>query len=139
MAAVAGGLLAKHGLEPKALHQTNILDPETSAQQMVSKEVIRVKHAPDMNFMESVRHFTFLLSKKNLKFVNGGKAQEPKNLASKIEGFSETIQQALATYYSQNRKDQTPVVSNDLRNSSSCTADVATAMFRESRKNQNSE
>ena len=80
-ASVAASLLAKYGLKPKALHQTNILDPETSAERMVSKEVtltliitiahahthshlhhhpqvIRVKDAPDMNFMESVRHFT---------------------------------------------------------------------------------
>merc|ERR1711881_666639 len=100
-ACAAAALLKKYGLKPRALNETNILTPETPAQRMVSREVLRVKHAPDMNFMESVRHFTFLLSKENLKFVNGGKAQEPKNLASKIEGFSETIQQALATYYSQ--------------------------------------
>merc|ERR1719174_1080212 len=36
---------------------------------MVSKEVIRVQHAPDMNLPQTVRHFTFLLSAQDRKRV----------------------------------------------------------------------
>ena len=77
-----------------------------------------------MNFMESVRHFTFLLSKKNLRFVNGEKAQDRETIASKVEGFSKTIHKALAAY--------APVASSPRKNSSTLTADAATAMFQES-------
>ena len=102
-----------------------------------------------MNFIETVRHFTFLLSKKNLQFVNEHEAEEPKNLAREIEGFSETIQQVIATYYAPEREEKIPVVSNDpqhspdvenpshVPHSSARTADVATAMFTESKKEQN--
>ena len=136
-------------LKPKSLRQPDILTPEASAQRLLSKEVIRVKDAPDMNLLETVRHFTFLLSKKNLQFVKGGKSKKPKNLAGTIEGFSKTIQQALATHYSQEREEHAAVVSDDLQNSqnsldtenptdvqhsSARTADVATAMFRESNR-----
>ena len=116
---------------------------------MASKEVLRVKHAPDMNLMETVRHFTFLLSKKNLEFLNGRKSEKPKNLERKIEGFSKSIQQALATHYSQEREEQAAVASDDLkksfdtenpphvRHSCTLTADVATVMFNESNKKSN--
>ena len=55
---------------------------------MVSKEVIRVKHAPDMNLSEAVRHFAFLLSEQNVKFVQGKKSQQHANLKRDIEEFS---------------------------------------------------
>ena len=67
----AAALLAKYGLESKALEDTNIMTAEKPVQRMVSKEVLRVKHAPDMNFLETVSHLTFLLSKPNLQFVKG--------------------------------------------------------------------
>ena len=99
-----------------------------------------------MNFMESVRHFTFLLSEQNLEFVNGRKSKEPNALVREIEDFSETIQQALATYYSNQCERPTTIIApNDLerslitenplhaRHSSARTADVASVMFRESR------
>ena len=68
-------LLAKYGLKPMSLHQTNIMSPETSVETMLSKEVLRVKDAPDMDLMEAVTHFTSRLSKKNLVRNN-----EPNNL-----------------------------------------------------------
>ena len=133
-------------ITPKSLRQTNILNSETAAQRLLSKEVIRVKDAPDMNFMESVRHFTFLLSEQNLEFVNGRKSKKTNILAREIEDFSETIQQALATFNSnQCEHPTTTIASKDLerssstentshiRHSSARTADVASAMFRESR------
>ena len=89
---------------------------------MLSKEVIRVKDAPDMNLIEGVRHFTFLLSEKHLEFVNGRKTKEPENIAREIEAFSGEIQQVLATHYSH------------IRHSSMRTANVATEMLRESRR-----
>ena len=151
VAAAAGGLLAKYGLKPKALHQTNILSPETSAEQMTSEEVIRVKHAPDMNFMEAVRHCTFLLSENNLEFANGRKSKEPNALVREVEACSETIEQALATYSSGQRESPTTIASDDdpkaplnaekplrVRHSSRLTADVATEMFRESRSRRKS-
>ena len=99
-----------------------------------------------MNFMESLRHFTFLLSKKNLEFVNGRKSRTATTIARQIEDFSKPIQQALATYYAQDREDQPAAVSTDLGNSldtenppnarhaSTRTVDVASAMFRESNR-----
>merc|ERR1719174_867805 len=123
------------------------MTPETSAERMVSKEVLRVKHAPDMNLMEAVRHFTFLLSKRNLRFANGEKAKEPKNLDRQIKRFSKknSIRQTLSAYYSKESEEQAAAVSNDPRksvdventssvglDSPTLTADVATAMFRES-------
>ena len=93
-----------------------------------------------MNFIETVRHFTFLLSKKNLEFVNGRKSRTATTIARNIEGFSKPIQYALATHYVQEREDHPAAVSNEVdaenppnvRHSSTRTADVATAMFRES-------
>ena len=65
--AVAGAaLLGKYGVKWRSLDKTNIMTAETQAQRMVSKRVLQVKHAANMNFMETVRHFTFLLSEKNL-------------------------------------------------------------------------
>ena len=103
-----------------------------------------------MNFMESVRHFTFLLSKKNLEFVNGRKSRTAKAIARKIEDFSQPIQQALATHYAQEHEDQTTTIPNEMRNSvdlespshvrhsSTRTVDVSTAMFRESNRERES-
>ena len=145
-ASVAAALLAKYGLKPKALHQTNILSPETSAQRMMSKEVLRVKDAPDMNLLETVRHFSFLLSKKTLKFINGEKSKSGESLECEIEEFSAQIQEDLAKYYSEQHKEQKVEVSIDPENfpdnatsapvealsSSARTANAATAMFEES-------
>ena len=39
---------------------------ETSAERLLSAEVLKVKHAPDMSLMETVMHFTSLLYKENL-------------------------------------------------------------------------
>jgi len=126
-ACAAAALLKKYGLKPRALNETNILTPETPAQRMVSKEVLRVKHAPDMNFMETVRHFTFLLSKKNLKFVNKRKLKDHEVLKREIEEFSTKIQEALATY------NPTSLQFNDGSTSLDNTASIATKMLQESK------
>ena len=138
-------------ITPKSLRQTDVLSSETAAQRLLSKEVIRVKHAPDMNFMESVRHFTFLLSEQNLGFVNGRKSKEPNALVREVEACSETIEQALATYSSIQRDSPTTNASDDdpeaplntekpfrVRHSSRLTADMATEMFQESRSRRKS-
>ena len=138
-------------ITPKSLRQTDVLTSETAAQRLLSKEVIRVKDAPDMNFMETVRHFTFLLSKNNLQFANGRKPKDRNTLAREIKAFSETIQQALATHYSIQCENPSTSASNDdletslltkkamqVRHSSMLTADVATEMFRESRSRRKS-
>ena len=145
-AATASALLVKYGLQPRALRETNILSPETSAERMTSEEVIRVKHAPDMNFMEAVRHFTFLLSKENLNFVNGQQCKDSETLhdaysrysklKDEIVGFSEEIQEALKKYYPDHCEEQTHVVSSDLTlapTATTHTANAATAMAQESK------
>ena len=81
-----------------------------------------------------------------MQFVNGHKAKEPKNIAREIENFSKTVQEALATYYSQEREGnavsidpQHSLHTENTSLSSSCTADMATAMFQESgSSNENS-
>ena len=95
---------------------------------MVSREVLRVKHAPDMNFMESVRHFTFLLSKTNLEVdTTKRELKDHEVLKREIEEFSEKIQEALATYNS------TTLHFNDGLTSLDDTASIATKMLQESK------
>ena len=128
-------LLEKYGLKRRVLEKTNILSPETPTQRMVSKDVIQVKDAPDMNLMEAVRHFTFLLSEKNLQSVNHGtKSRDHDKLLREVEAFSEEIQEALATY---NPETLTVTTSSedsgqDL-SSSPLTATAASRMFEQSR------
>merc|ERR1719198_622074 len=104
------------------------MSPETSAERMLSKEVLKVKDAPDMSLMESVRHFTFLLSEKNLNFVNGKQSKTPDKLEAEIEEFSksaftprpraESEDSAYANAFKASRK------------SFSCTANAAAEIFR---------
>ena len=121
------------------------MDPESSAERMVSKEIIKVKDAPDMNLMESVRHFTFLLSKRYIKSVKGGKMKQTKKLKAQIERFSSTINVALEKYYSEphpeakgndNTFSEEKIDLSDRRRSaaSSRTADAAADMLRASVK-----
>merc|ERR1712032_1411947 len=81
----------------------------------------------DMNFMETVRHFTFLRSKQNLKYVNKRKLKDHGVLKREIEEFSKKIQEALATY--------NPIIlySNDGLTSLDSTASIATKMLQESK------
>ena len=79
--------MAKYGLEPMKLKDTNIVTAENPAQIMVSNEVLRVKHAPQMNLLESVRHFTFLLSEENLQYASGNKAKLYEALEQEVDGF----------------------------------------------------
>ena len=131
-------------LKPKSLGQADALSAEALARRLLSKEVIRVKDAADMNLMESVRHFTFLLSKKNLDFVCGRKNKDRNTLEREIEAFSQTIQDTLTTHHGDNFKRPTTAASNDdpiaslntanpsySRHATIVTADVATGMFRE--------
>jgi len=98
-AAVGGvaALLVKYGLKPRTLEQTNMMNPETEVERMASKEVLRVRDAPDMDLMESVRHFTFLLSEQNLKNVNKKKkCKSTKDIKIEVKGFSKQIESAIA-------------------------------------------
>ena len=105
--------------------QTNILTPETPAQRMVSKKVLRVKDAPDMSLLEAVRHFTFLLSEENLQFVRGGKSKDREHLEREIDGFSEHVQDGLAKYNKpQHHRKQSSIA---------LTADAAKDMYQEYR------
>ena len=99
------------------LNETNILTPETPAKTMVSDEVLRVEHAPCMNFLESVRHFAFLLSEKTLRYVSGNKRKETGAIAHKVECFAPELK----------RSDR-----NNIGNASG-TANAAMAMFNECR------
>ena len=83
----AGALLAKYGLEPMKLKDTNIVTAETPAQIMVSNEVLRVEHAPFMSLLESVRHFAFLLSDDNLQYVSGNKSKLHGAIAHEVDSF----------------------------------------------------
>jgi len=85
----AGALLYKYGLKAKALHQTNIMSPETSAKKMRSNDILRVKHAPDMNLLETVRHFTYLLSKQNIQSIKMHAHKEYENLKREIKELSQ--------------------------------------------------
>merc|ERR1712048_42166 len=80
-----------------------------------------------MNFMETVRHFTFLLSKKNLQFVNKRKLKDHEVLKREIEEFSRKIQEALATYNS------ATIHFNDGLTPLDHTASIATKMLQESK------
>ena len=140
----AAKLLQKYGLKPKALHQTNISSPETSAKTMLSKDVLRVKDAADMNLLETVRHFTFLLSEKNLLFVRGRKLAKVKKMKQYVEEFSKSIKHGLAAYKDERRQEQTleRSISMDtsgkedsakLPASPTSTANAATRMMQEHR------
>ena len=87
---------------------------------MVSKEVLRVKRAPNMNLMEAVRHCLYLLSEENLQIVKGKTPKDPENLERRILRFSTHIEETLATYNS------------DRILTSTQTANAATTMFQQS-------
>ena len=84
----AAALLAKYGLKRRSLDKTNLLTLETPAQRMVSKDVLEVKDAPDMTLLESVRHMTFLLSDKNIKFIKGRRSKKTKAIEHEIEKYN---------------------------------------------------
>ena len=105
----AAALLAKYGLKARSLNKTNILAPETPVQRMVSQEVLRVKHAPDMNFMEAVRHLAFLLSEQNLKFIMRKKSRAQEILEREIDRFTEDLD-ALTTIESHSPREEREVV-----------------------------
>ena len=134
-AVVAGtvpvSLLVKHGLKSKALHETNLLSPETSASKMMSQEVLQVKDAPDMSLMETVRHFTFLLSEKNLNFVNRKECQTPENLELEIEQFSEDAFSLKQTDPAERSSDDTNA-SKPFSESSTRASNAAAAIFQQS-------
>jgi len=125
----AAALLVKHGLEPKGLHQTNILSPESSAERMMSKEVLKVKHAPDMSLMASVTHFTFLLSEKNLDFVHGERSKTPIKLEAEIEEFAKSAFFPKEKPNAENSCDDENAFKASSE-SSSCTANAAAEIFR---------
>ena len=59
-----------------------------------------------MGLLESVRHFTYLLSEENLQFVNGQNSKDHEHLKHEIEGFSKEIEDGLAMYKPQQNAKQ---------------------------------
>ena len=68
---------------------------------MLSKEVLRVKRAPNMGLMEAVRHCLFLLSEENLEFVKGRKSKGHDEIELRIQRFSTEIEDSLSAYNSE--------------------------------------
>ena len=128
----SAALLVKYGLNSRPLNQTNILSPETAAERMVSKQVLRIKHASNMGLLEAVRHCTFLLSEENLQFVQGKKFKKQENLRRSINVFSTDIETSLAEYSSSRRRDTTSTQTDDAAPNQ--TANAATTMFRQSKR-----
>lgn len=96
---------------------------------MVSNDVIQVKDAPDMNLLEAVRHFTFLLSEQNFEFVKGTKPKGDDNLKREIEAFSTDIGDALAADL-EAVKNACDTEDSIQQLPSTLTANAATAMFQ---------
>merc|ERR1719174_1325843 len=120
-AAIAVPLLEKYGLKPRPLDKSNMMDPEADAKRMVSQEMLRVKHAPDMGLVESIRHLTFLLSDENLQYVKRGKVTTESNLKKRIHRFNTKTEEMFSTFSSE---AQAPP--------SSATIDAVTTMFNDS-------
>ena len=108
----SAALLVKHGLSSRPLNQTNILSPETAVERMVSTQILRVKHASNMDLLEAVRHCTFLLSEENLQFVRGKKSGKQEDLRRSVNGFSTDIEISLAAYSSRERRDGNAIQTN---------------------------
>ena len=108
---------------------------------MVSKEVIRVKHAPDMDLSDAVRHFTFLLSEQNVTFVQGTKSQNHANLKREIEEFAGGIETGVAISEDKGNlndagddcdtSDAHDADENNTVAASTVTANASLAMFRQ--------
>ena len=140
-------LLNKYGLEPKPLDKTNILTPEVVAKKMLSTEVLRVKDAPDMDLADTVTHFAFLLSDKNVKFVKGKRSKSRANLEHEIEEFSVEVRGTKPSecskvekgkcLASKNIKDAQDRDSIDRHHSAQLTVNVATKMHQEYREREN--
>ena len=91
----ASALLAKYGLQARELEETNILTAETEEDRLLSEEVLRVKHAPDMSLMETVMHFTSLLYEEDdddrpaSPSINERKKSSPRVLPAKDSDVSQ--------------------------------------------------
>jgi len=86
-AMAAAAILAKYGLKLRSLKDSNILNPETDVERMVSTQILRVKDAPEMGLIECVKHFAFLLSEEHVNFFLGSKVKSFENLKTEIEIF----------------------------------------------------
>ena len=104
------------------------MDPEADVKRMVSNEILRVKHAPDMSLVESIRHFTFLLSDENLNYVKGGKAATASNLKKRMQRFNTKTEESFSRYSSASEAPASPL-----------TINAVTKMFKDSavRKSSN--
>lgn len=78
-----------------------------------------------MSLLESVRHFTFLLSHDNLRFTRQKQPKDHEQLKQEVEGFSQKIEDAIANYNPSPRN-------NGVLSASAITADVAVKMFNAS-------
>ena len=112
---------------------------ETPVQRMVSKETLRVKHAPDMSFLETVSHLTFLLSKPNLQFVKGKRSKRHETLVSEIKKFARKQKDKLSPKSPKSPKSEQEDEKSD-HGVSACTitANAAAKMFEELRQREDS-